>query len=515
MNRYQSLIIALLLAAAAMAQDLSDLLPRDRRGTLRAHHALRRAGGQDRGPGGDYFTGNRRQLTILAEFADQAFAGDEQATLSRWNTILNTPDLNESPFVGSIHDYFADQSYGQLNLTFDLLYIRVGKRERYRSTDEDDENSQYLVQDLVDSLLLRSIDWSLYDWNGDGYINQLLIIFAGKGSSYGGFGGGNDAIWPHQWWLTEHLKDRQKGAYCSARTVESGGKTYLVDCYCAVQELTNSDTYGSFGTLCHEYSHCFGFPDFYDYDHNRTPGKWDLMDRGCYNGGGFCPVAYSAHERWLMGWLTPTELTATTDITDMPALADQPVAYLIRNDGYADEYYILENRQPTRWDASLPGAGLVVFHIDYSPQLWLLSNNLNAGDKQHYVIIGANGKTSYTYSSGWAYPYQNCNELTNTSSPAATLWNANTDGSLLMSKPVTAISVTDGSASFRFMPTTTDNVWVKSDHPLPENGVPASNAQRGVLEGRAGEGSAKLIRHGQLLFLRHGKTYTVTGQEIK
>ena len=118
----------------------------------------------------------------------------------------------------------------------------------------------YIVEDVMEELLKRDIDWSLYDWNDDGYINQLLIIYAGNGMHDSS---GSNLIWPHQWWMSEHLKDRQEGVYCEPIPVSSGDKDYLVDCYCALNELTKNGDYGSFGTICHEYTHCFGFPDFY------------------------------------------------------------------------------------------------------------------------------------------------------------------------------------------------------------------------------------------------------------
>jgi M6 family metalloprotease-like protein len=95
------------------------------------------------------------------------------------------------------------------------------------------------------------------------------------------------------------------------------------------------------------------------------------MDYGNYNGNGYCPAGYSAHERWLMGWLTPTELTSATTVTDMPALNDKPQAYLIRNDGFENEYYLVENRQQKGWDTNIPGKGILIFHIDYDPTLWV------------------------------------------------------------------------------------------------------------------------------------------------
>ena len=422
--------------------------------------ALRRGapGGQPKQVGGDFYHGERRQLTVLVEFNDRAFKGDETATIAQWDKIFNTENLTEAPFKGSVHDYFLDQSYGDFSVFFDLVYVKVsGNAEKYASTQADDENSQYMVQDIMEVLKNRNIDWTIYDWNGDGFINQLLIIYAGHGmNDYSG----NNLIWPHQWWMSEHLKDGQSGVYCDPIPVTYNDKEYKVDCYCALAELTKNDDYGSFGTICHEYTHCFGFPDFYNRN-TKFVGSWDLMDSGNYNGSGYCPASYSAHERWLMGWLKLEELTTATSITDMPALSSPlrredittPLAYLIRNDGYENEYYIVENRQKTNWDASLPGKGIIVFHIDYDPSIWTSTIVYpNYSGDERYSIFHANNSTTY---SGWGYPYQSNNELTNTSTPKADLRNKNSDGTKLMSKPLTNMSVTNGLAAFDFMGGTT------------------------------------------------------------
>lgn len=384
--------------------------------------------------------GERRQLVVLVEFADKGFKGDSLQTLRQWDKILNTRNLSDSLLFGSLHDYFYDQSYCQLSLSFDLLYAVVDSMIKYRSTNIDDENSKYLVQDVVRIIDNNVNDWGLYDWDNDSKVDQLLIIYAGKGMNDGG---GKMSIWPHQWWMSEHED-------CEPIPVTTGLKTYLVDSYCTVAELSGNDDYGSFGTLCHEYSHCFGLPDFYD-GSTKYVGSWDLMDYGNLNGDGFHPCGYSAFERAFMGWLTPVELDKDTVITGMQALSDVPISYLIRNDGWADEYYLLENRQLRGWDETLPGSGIVVFHVDYDEDIFAM-DGVNTPKKQRYMIIPANDTTYTTkkYIKGWAYPHNGNNSLTNTSKPAAELNNLNVDGSLLMSKPITEMSVTEGIASFRF-----------------------------------------------------------------
>lgn len=415
------------------------------------------------------YIGNCRQLVVMASFQDQDFLEDQQATYQKWNRIFNEENYTEGEYAGSVHDYFMAQSYGQFNLTFDLVFVQLpDDRYKYRSTNQNDENSQYLVDDIVDALMTRDIDWSIYDWDGDSFVDQMLIVYAGKGMNAGG---DSNTIWPHQWWLSQHLNQETEDPrdYRSYRTVEYGGREYYVDMYCCVQEHVNlNTTKSSFGTICHEYSHCFGLPDFYT-GSSSILKYWELMDAGNYNGLGFCPCNYSAHERMLMGWLTPVELSTATAVTGISPLDSEPLAYLIRNDGSENEYYIVENRRKQGWDAYLPGNGILVFHVDYDRNLWFSTTEYVNAKKKRYWIIPANNTTVYG-SSGWAYPYMKQDvlgndsvvndSLTNTSVPMAKLNNPNVDGTLLMSKPITAMSVdADGRGSFMFMDDTPTFVY--------------------------------------------------------
>lgn len=395
---------------------------------------------------GAKYIGDRRQLVVMASFSDQDFATDDYLLL--WDDIFNAEDYSKEPFVGSVYDYFCAQSYGQLRLHFDLVPLTVGPRVRYHSTDEDDENSQYLIYDIAHMLATMDIDWPAYDWDADGYIDQLLVIYAGRGMNDGG---DSITIWPHQWWLSEHIDPETNLPAQPRQITTDDGSTYTIDTYCAVQELDSKDSYGTFGTLCHEYSHCFGLPDFY-YGSTSFVGAWDIMDYGNFNGGGYRPCGYSAHERWFMGWLKLTELKEPTTVSGMAALGDEPQAYLIRSGGNDDEYYIVENRQQTGWDEGLPGSGILVFHVDFDYDVWMgYSEWPNTELYRRYDIFAANNKRTRTGRKGWGYPFETNDSLTDTSTPAATLNSDNSDGTRLMHKPLTAMTVDGGLASFDFM----------------------------------------------------------------
>ncbi|MBQ8657102.1 MAG: M6 family metalloprotease domain-containing protein [Prevotella sp.] len=410
-------------------QDYADM---QHRATLRKHSNLK---SQTSNLKSQIYCGTRRQLVLLASFSDLTFKEEQPVLL--WDNIFNQENFTMPPFHGSVHDYFYAQSYGQFNLQFDLYHVTLAKPHGdYRSIGTDDSNAGLLLMDLLTAMKNEVADWSVYDWDGDGYVEQVLMLFAGQAQNDGG---DSQTIWSHQWSLTG--QDREPYA------VTDANGTYYADNYGCFPELSGRKDYGSFGTLCHEYGHCLGLPDFY-YGTRKVVGTWDVMDYGNYNDGGFCPVGYSAHERMVLGWLDVTELTEPAAITDLKPLSQNQQAYMIRNDGYANEYYIIENRQPTGWDSSLPGSGVLIFHIDYDEEIWRTASP-NTNREKRYTIFPANNNT--TDYSGWAYPYEQNDSLTNLSVPAAMLTHLNADDNYYMNHPIYNISITDGTASFDFM----------------------------------------------------------------
>ena len=417
------------------------------------------------------YVGEKRQLLLLANFSDQPFKDEDPLTL--WSRIFNEENLTEPPFYGSVRDYFLAQSYGNFDLCFDLYLItppqeHAAYRSGYTQGSPDDTGSGLLLTEMLDAVKDSIPDWSVYDWDDDGNIEQVVILYAGKGQNESG---DTCTIWPHQWRLSEQSEPPFIREWGHPYIVVSGEKEYRIDNYGAFPELNKEGNYGTFGTFCHEYGHCLRLPDFYYGASTKVVGAWDIMDSGNYNMDGFCPPGFSAHERMLLGWLDVTELTEPISITDMPALAEQGEAYLIRNDGAPNEYYIIENRQPIGWDVSLPSSGVLIFHIDYDEDVWRYGLP-NSSSLKRYTLFPANNQAfaNATYWKDWAYPYNGNDALTNESKPAAKLNNENTDGTKLMSKPVTGIAIHDGLASFDFMGGTTGIENVNGNGNVNDNG---------------------------------------------
>lgn len=406
------------------------------------------------------YIGEKKGLIILVDFPDRKFhdddgTGDSMLTRQRYENLANqTGYTNDMGAIGSVHDYFLEQSYGQFDLSFDIVGpVTMPESYTYYGMDLGEHGLDLHVPEMlveICNMVDEDIDFSQYDWNDDGKVDQVFLLYAGYGQATGGPW---NTIWPHMWSLSEAKEEEG---------VLDGPVSYdgvAVDVYACSNELYGKQgaVEMGIGTICHEFSHCLGLPDLYDVNSssNFTLGNWDLLAKGNYNGptsAGWVPPAYSAYERWFAGWLEPITLNNDTTVIDMSPLTVQPVAYVIYNDGYPDEYYLLEHRTQSRWDSYLPGQGLLISHIDYDEQLW--NDNLvnTVGSMNDHLRLAFFHADGLNQAANTAYPYENNDSLTDTSLPAATLFHANTDGSFYMHKPVDQISYDSEKAlaSFRF-----------------------------------------------------------------
>lgn len=396
------------------------------------------------------YTGKKRGLIILVEFLDKKFNAKHDAEF--FDRMANEPHFQtENGFVGSVYDYFKAQSNNQFELTFDVTGpVQLPNNSSYYGRNDRsgyDMRPGQMISDAID-LLPDSIDLSPYDWNGDKEIDQVYVLYAGQGEADGG---GRNTIWPHEWTLAN-------SDYGHGKRV----KGYIFNTYACGNELQYDGSVNGIGTLCHEFTHCLGLPDMYDTANNQAYGmfSWDLMDSGSYNGNTYIPAGYTSYEKAFCGWLDPIELTDDRKVESLRPLSKGGDAYIIYNDSNKNEYYLLENRQKTGWDSALDGAGLLILHVDYDPMAWM-TNQVNIDkDHQHCTIFHADNsdRKAGIYGGvipheiqGDAYPYQGNDSLTNTSTPAATLFHANKGGLKLMNKSVRKIVANeDSTISFSF-----------------------------------------------------------------
>lgn len=388
-------------------------------------------------------TGKRKGLVILVNFKDKKM--QSKHTQAEWNDYFNKVGYNKYGNNGSVHDYFYAQSYGKLDLEFDVIGpVTVSKNmASYGANDAqgNDIDPAGMIKEACELAYAKEkMDMSQYDWDGDGAVDQVYVIYAGYGEAAGGDA---NTIWPHEW-------DIQGGGY----SLVLGGQR--IRTYACSSELNggNGTDISGIGTACHEFSHCMGIPDFYDTAGGGCFGMdaWDLMDYGSYGGDGYEPTGYNTYEKWVSGWIEPTILTEPCYIKNMKPLSDAPEACVVFNEANKNEYYIFENRQLKGTDVALPNHGMLVIHVDYDQKVWFDNEVNNTSNHQRFTVVPADNKLTSETVTGDTYPgTTKSTELTDTSKPAATLFNANSDGRKFLGKPVTEITEKDGLISFTFM----------------------------------------------------------------
>ena len=393
------------------------------------------------------YTGTKRGIVILVNFSDRSMVLSNPQTT--FDAQFNTEGYTQNNHIGSVHDYFYDQSYGEFDLQFDVVGpYTLSNTLAYYGTNDTWGDDQYVGQMIGEACLLADddVDFSQYDWDGDGTVDQVFIIYAGYGENAGA---SSTTVWPCEW-------DLASSDYGSTLTLDG----VIVNTFACCCELagTSGSTINGIGIACHEFSHCLGLPDLYDTSGGSNFGMstWSIMDSGTYNGpsgNGEVPCAYTGYERMYAGWLTPVTLSGATVVSDMkPITAGDPAdVYILYNDNCADEYYILENHQQVSWDAYAYGHGMLVIHVDYDEDRWQANTVNNTASHQRCTIIPADNKLVVSTSSLAADPYPGTSantSLTDDSTPAATLYNANSNGTYYLSKPITDITESDGNISF-------------------------------------------------------------------
>ena len=340
-----------------------------------------------------------RGLVILVEFNDCPFTYDDYADIL--DHMINDDDYRGDSrtnvgglqCTGSIRDYFRDNSNGVFLPHFDVVgpvQIDLSMYDvRPDSTQESAIYPQLMVAaaDAADDL----VNFKDYDVDGNGVVDMIYFIFSGLGS----FVSGNDArlLWPHQSDLSYFTYVRKDGVTLGR--------------YACSTELLGSEGYSvleGIGTMTHEFSHVLGLPDLYDtnnFDDEEcvTPGLWSVMANGADGNSGRTPVNYSLYERYALGFATPQVISEPGDYS-MDAISSTNEGFRI-NTPVRKEFFLLENRQRTKWDSVLPGHGMLIFRVD-STNSWSWNSNCVNDNPKHpyYELVRAKGVQANNSDSG-------------------------------------------------------------------------------------------------------------------
>ena len=367
-------------------------------------------------------------LVILANFNDVKFKHSKE----EFESLLTEEGYSVNRATGSAKEYFDDQFKGHMEFDFyvsDIITLPKN-REYYGANDSngDDKAPAEMIRDAC-RLVDADIDFSLFDDDNDGKVDNVFLFFAGQDEAEGG---PDECIWSHSWYI-------RSGAGISLELDNT-----MIDRYACSSELTTAyDSAGNkyefisgIGTFCHEYSHTLGLPDFYDTDYEESGGlaagmwtKTSLMDGGNYNNLGNTPPNYNAIERLIAGISKPVILKETGTYTMSP-IETSGRSYMLSND--SGDFFLFECRSGKGWDSYIGGSGMLAYHIDLAEEnykIWATYNEVNVDpEHQHADLLEADGRrdkfgTSQEYSlnradiSGIFFPYGTVNFLNSESTP--------------------------------------------------------------------------------------------------
>ena len=381
-------------------------------------------------------------IIILAAFKDVPFT----YTQDNFKDLINKEGYNVAGATGCAKEYFDAQFNGKFQFLFDVSPIVTlpNNRNYYGANNRywQDNNPAEMVEKACRLAHDKGIDFSKYDDDNDGVVDNVFVFFSGEDEAEGA---ASECIWSHQWYLSQ-----------AGIPLSLNGK--LIDSYACTSELSrryDSNYYytllmNGIGSFCHEYTHTFGVPDLYDTDdieNGYSGGVWgstSLMDYGSYNNNGNTPPYLNAVEREFLftnenGANIGPETITTDGAYTMEAISKGGTYYKIETET-KDEFFLLECRDNSGWDKYIGGSGMLVYHVDKTPAVinrWTLSNTLNAYSNHQCaeVLEADNRNDSFTDRneyisllsnvSGIFYPYGNKNSITPETSPSLTSWAGN------------------------------------------------------------------------------------------
>jgi immune inhibitor A len=372
-----------------------------------------RGAASDRAP----LRGAVRVIVVLVQFSDKAL-GQEAA---HFNDLFFSSGVLPH---GSVKEYYKEVTAGQVDIVGQVVgpFTLPQTLAWYANNNfgigrpSGEARANIMARDAAIAAD-PSVNFAPYDNDGNGFVDAFIVVHAGRGGEQTGNSGD---IWSHKWTLPSALN-------------ADGTQIFA---YLTIPEDAR------IGVCAHELGHLlFGFPDLYDTDDTSEGiGNWCLMAGGSWNGGGDIPAHPSAWCKVQQGWATVTNVTTggATSIADVKATHN--VHRLWKDGAGGSEYFLLENRRRTGYDANLPGEGLLIWHIDEAQP--------GNTDENHYKVglVQADGQRDLELAhnrgdSGDPYPGSSGNTSFNASSTP----NSNSYAGQATCVSVTAISAS-GSA---------------------------------------------------------------------
>lgn len=300
----------------------------------------------------------------------------------------------------TMKQYFLDMSNNTLDLSFDIVgpfnvehgYDYYGKND----ADGLDMHPGEFVAEAVDLAEASGVDFSLYDNDGNGEADAVIVIHAGPGEASGA---PETAFWAHQFTLSGAAQYNDG----------PGPRVYdgiTINAYTLQPEYVFHTKKPAIGVCCHEMGHLLGLPDLYDTSYETFGvGDWSLMGFGSagsaedYNESDPAPLL--AWERNYIGgdaWAEIRPLTASTSNITVDKVLTANYAYkvMLKSDdptttSFDETQYLIieavEGGEDTQW--YVPGSGLLITHYHQGIiSSYIDQNSINAlADSVHGVMV--------------------------------------------------------------------------------------------------------------------------------
>jgi|GEM_PF-3055053 len=336
---------------------------------------------------------------IMVGFADDTleFSASE-FEFALFDTTGSTP-------TGSVFDYFQWVSEGRLRVTGDVVAVvqLPQTREWYAALSygltyfATPNNSYGLVYDAL-ARTHRSVDWSRFDQDRDGYVDMLWVLHAGPGAE-------TSLDRNHLWSITSRMTGGWRGGspFVTEQLLPGAYNVYYrLDRFTILPEVSGlrPGNRAEIGVFCHEFGHTLGLPDLYDTSTlggaaNAGPGYWSLMATGSYGGNGSSPEFPTHVGAWasrFLGWRNTVRPTRDTTMTLAPMAAGGDIVEFWFQGQQNPEHFLLEVRERAGFDRTLNAPGLIVTHVDEAAiGARLSANRVNAGPTPGLWLVEADG----------------------------------------------------------------------------------------------------------------------------
>lgn len=244
--------------------------------------------------------GQLHAVVLPIVFSDQDWTQEDEAELkAALGRVLEADGtiVEYEGFEGceTASSYFDKASYGKLSIDSTIISPFEFKKEyddyftydfgRERNFDEG------LLESFANWLSSNITDFSLYDQDGNGLIDLLIVTNPGDMTGYDTY---------YRTAMSLAVEYRQYYGPELARFDGGIGVNYLAFCNLGALHLGSIRGVNdySIGSLVHEISHTFGIMDYYDLEGMVSPiGKLDLQDANIGD--------WNAFSKYAVGWIKP------------------------------------------------------------------------------------------------------------------------------------------------------------------------------------------------------------------